>query len=379
MKKFVVVCSYLPSIINFREKLLDIIKLKGFEVHILYPDNNDENFDKLYLQNKGFILHSIPMGRTRMNPLEDLKTFFYFYLAFKKLSPDYVLSYTIKPVIYGTLAAWFAKVPNRFCLITGLGYAFTDSGESRYSFLMKLIRNLYGVAVNKSNKVFFQNPDDKNLFLQLGLLNSKVPSVIINGSGVDLEKFCKVHLPKDNDGKVLFSFLLVGRLLKDKGILEYIEVAKKIKEKYPNVQFHLVGKLDENPTSIKQCDLDEWIRNEVIQYWGYLSDVRPAIERASVYILPSYREGTPRSVLEAMAMGRAIITTDAPGCRETVVDGYNGYLVDVASVDSLYKAVEKLIHNPDLLQTMGDCSYEIAVNKYDVNKVNAHILTEIGL
>ena len=175
------------------------------------------------------------------------------------------------------------------------------------------------------------------------------------------------------------SFLLIARLLGDKGVREYAEAARIIKQDYPEAEFHLVGWIDDNPSAIEQDELDCWIADQRLQFWGKLSDVRPAIAASSVYVLPSYREGTPRTVLEAMAMGRAVITTDAPGCRETVNHGVNGYLVAVKSVDELVQAMRYFIEDPKLIDYMGQRSREIALNKYDVHQVNRHMLTEMGM
>lgn len=203
--------------------------------------------------------------------------------------------------------------------------------------------------------------------------------MVVNGSGVNVADFNVLPLPVTVDQKVKISFLLIARLLVDKGIREYAEAAKIIKHKYPYVEFNLVGWIDENPSAIDQQELDQWVASNTLNYWGKLSDVRPAIAESSVYVLPSYREGTPRTVLEAMAMGRAIITTDAPGCRETVINGDNGFLVEVKSVESLVKAMEKLILQPELITQMGIRSREIALHKYDVHQVNAHMMQEMGL
>src|SRR5690606_13213057 len=170
-----------------------------------------------------------------------------------------------------------------------------------------------------------------------------------------------------------------ARLLIDKGVREYVHAAEIIKRRYPHVEFNLVGWIDTNPTAVTQAELDHWINSNTLKYWGKLSDVRPAIAESSVYVLPSYREGTPRTVLEAMAMGRAIITTNAPGCRETVTDGDNGFLVEVKSVESLAKAMEKLILQPELIAKMGQRSREIALHKYDVHQVNKHMMQEMDL
>lgn len=378
--KFLIIASFLPSVLNFRGKLLESIYQQGYKIHIIAPDLSSFPAEHEKLLDLGYCVHEIPMQRTGTNPVADLKTLGNIYKLIKQIKPDYVLSYTIKPVIYGTLAAWLLKVPNRYALITGLGYAFQNiETQKKRSIFQKLVHGLYQQALLRSHKAFFQNPDDLKLFQDLKLLNTQTPAIVVNGSGVNLADFNVLPLPLTVDQKIKISFLLIARLLVDKGIREYAEAAKIIKHKYPHVEFNLVGWIDENPAAITPQELDEWIAKKTINYWGKLSDVRPAIAESSVYVLPSYREGTPRTVLEAMAMGRAIITTDAPGCRETVTDGDNGFLIEVKSVESLVKAMEKLILQPELIAKMGGRSREIALHKYDVHQVNTHMLQEMGL
>lgn len=378
--KFLIISSFLPSVLNFRGKLLEAIHQQGYEIHIIAPDLASFPAEHEKLLGLGYYVHEVSMQRTGTNPVADLKTLGSMYTLIKKIKPDYVLSYTIKPVIYGTLAAWLARVPNRYALITGLGYAFQNvETQTTRSIFQKLVYGLYQQALVRSHKAFFQNPDDLKLFQNLKLLNAQIPTVVVNGSGVNVADFNVLPLPVTVDQKIKISFLLIARLLVDKGVREYAEAAKIIKYKYQHVEFNLVGWIDENPSSIHQQELDQWIANKTLKYWGKLSDVRPAIAESSVYVLPSYREGTPRTVLEAMAMGRAIITTDAPGCRETVIDGDNGFLVEVKSVESLVEAMEKLILQPELITQMGSRSREIALHKYDVHQVNTHMMLEMGL
>lgn len=377
--KFLMISSFLPSALNFRGKLLEAIALLGYEVHIMAPELNQfpDEYQKLIAL--GYQVHEIPMQRTGTNPVADLKLLKHLYQQIRQIQPDVVLSYTIKPVIYGTLAAWLAKVPQRFALITGLGYAFQNVESGQRSIFQKMVHGLYAQALKHANKVFFQNPDDLKLFQDMHLLAADKPTVVVNGSGVNVQDFKVMPLPKNDAGMVKASFLLIARLLGDKGVREYAEAARIIKQDYPEAKFHLVGWIDDNPSAIAQAELDRWIADQRLQFWGKLSDVRPAIAASSVYVLPSYREGTPRTVLEAMAMGRAVITTDAPGCRETVNHGVNGYLVAVKSVDELVQSMRYFIEDPKLIDYMGRRSREIALNKYDVHQVNRHMLTEMGM
>ena len=378
--KFLLISSFLPSVLNFRGKLLEAINQQGLEIHIIAPDLALFKTEQQKLEALGYYVHEVPIQRTGTNPVADLKTLRATYNLMKKIKPDYVLSYTIKPVIYGTLAAWLAKVPHRFALITGLGYAFQNVEHgSKRSFFQKIVHGLYQQALSHSHKVFFQNPDDLKLFQDLKLLQTNLPSVVVNGSGVNVTDFNVLPFPVNAQNNPKLSFLLIARLLGDKGVREYAEAAKLIKQQHPEVELHLVGWIDENPSAIRQQELDQWVASNILKYWGKLTDVRPAIAESSVYVLPSYREGTPRTVLEAMAMGRAIITTDAPGCRETVIQGENGFLVEVKSVTSLVDAMQEFINKPELIEQMGQRSREIALNKYDVHQVNRHMMQEMGL
>lgn len=377
--KFLMICSYLPSALNFRGKLLEAIQAKGYEIHVFAPDLTDFTDQLNQLKQLGYHIYEIPMQRTGTNPLKDLNTLMEMYRLISQIQPDVVLSYTIKPVIYGTLAAWLAKVPKRFALITGLGYAFQNVESGKRSIFQKMVHGLYAQALKQADKVFFQNPDDLKLFQDIRLLEANKPTVVVNGSGVNVQNFEVMPLPLNEQGIVKASFLLIARLLGDKGVREYAEAARIIKAKYPETEFHLVGWIDDNPSAISQAELDAWVSEKTVNYWGKLSDVRPAISASSVYVLPSYREGTPRTVLEAMAMGRAVITTDAPGCRETVSNGVNGYLVGVKSVDDLVQSMQYFIEDPKLITYMGQRSREIALNKYDVHQVNKRMMTEMEM
>lgn len=378
--KFLIFANYLPHVINFRGKLLDAISSLGYEIHILAPELSTHQKELESLSKLGYYLHEVPLQRTGTNPITDLRTLLSTYSLLLKIKPDVILSYTIKPIIYGTLAAWLAKIPKRFVLISGLGYTFSEIDEKdTRTPLQKFIHSLYTQALTKSDKVFFQNPDDLHLFKKLSILKPNIAATIVNGSGVDISRFGVLPFPTYSSGKIKPSFLLIARLLKDKGLIEYIEAAKIIKSRYPEAEFHLVGYIDENPAAITQSQLDEWVNSGVVNYWGKLNDVRPAIAASSVYVLPSYREGTSRSVLEAMAMGRPIITTDAPGCRETVDDSVNGYLVPIKNVDDLVDAMEKFIVQPELIKTMGKASRQLTEEKYDVKKVNEFMIQEMSL
>ena len=373
--KFLLIAGFADSLIGFRKPLIIALLNRGLEVCVAAPELLDNEAVMLELTALGVVAYDIPMQRTGMNPLADLRALLALWQLMRKIKPRYVLGYTIKPVIYGTLAAWLARVPQRFALITGLGFAFMGEENNQRSGVRVVVQGLYRTALRHCQTVFFQNPDDESLFRKLNILSAHANTCVVNGSGVDVSQFNVAHFIES----AVPRFLLIARLLGDKGIREYVQAAKQVKQHYPDTQFDLVGWIDTNPNAITQAELDQWVAAGVVNFLGRLNDVRPAIRDCSVYVLPSYREGTPRTVLEAMAMGRAVITTDAPGCRETVVDGDNGFLVPIKDADALAQAMLRFIEKPDLSIQMGQRSRIIAEDKYDVHKVNEKMLKRMEL
>ena len=371
-KDVAVLGSFAESLINFRGPLLQAMVDGGHRVVACAPAAPAAVVDALAAM--GVAYRDVPLKRAGMRLDHDLRALCSLVRLFRELRPDIVLTYTIKPVTYGLLAARFSRVPRRFAMITGLGYAFIAAGL-RARLIGAAARWLYRWSLNGADRVFFQNPDDRALFEELRLLRRPEQTVMINGSGVDLETFRPTPLP---EGPA--SFLLIARLLQEKGVREYVEAARQMRAKGVQATFDLVGWLDKgNPAAILEEELRGWVADGVIHYHGQLDDVRPAIARTSVYVLPSYREGTPRTVLEAMAMGRPIITTDAPGCRATVEHGVNGFLVPVKDATSLAHAMETFVKEPGLAQKMGRESRRIAEEKYNVHQVNSVILEAMGL
>jgi glycosyltransferase involved in cell wall biosynthesis len=369
--KIVVIASYAESLIHFKGAFLSALVDAGNEVATCAPETDPEIVGRI--RQLGVSYRSVYMKRTSMNPFVDGKTVRHLLRFLRKVKPDIVLAYTVKPIIYGSIAARMAAVSNSFVMIEGLGYAF--SGESfKQRVLSLLMRTLYRFALRDSRSVFFLNPDDLALFVDTGILSDRRKAVLLNGTGVDVDHYAPRPLPASK-----VTFLMMARLIREKGIGEFVEAARIVKERYPAATFQILGGLDSNPGAFGESDLQGWRDEGVIQYLGITNDVRPYVSDASVYVLPSYREGTPRSVLEAMAMGRPIITTDTPGCRETVVHGENGFLVPVRDVPALVHAMERFLREPHLIGKMGKRSRAIAEDKYDVRKVNAIIMQAMGL
>jgi glycosyltransferase involved in cell wall biosynthesis len=375
MNRVFILASYPESLSNFRGALITTLVERGNEVHVAAPNLKANKAVCKYLESVGAICHEAKFSRTGLNPVSDLLCLLALCKLISKIKPNTFIGYTIKPVVWGLKAANFVGVENRVALITGLGYAFTGKAKGLRGVIQKIARILYKSSLKKASLVFFQNPDDLKEFAVQGLLSQHTRRKVVNGSGVDIGKFALTPLPP----KVNINFLLIARLLGDKGICEYVAAAREVLKRYPNAQFHLVGGLDTNPNAILEDRVRGWVEEGTVKWHGGVDDVRPFILDCHVFVLPSYREGTPRSVLEAMSMGRAIITTDAPGCRETVVDGDNGFLVDVKSVEQLVAAMERFIKQPELIETMGKRSREIACDKYDVNKVNDVMLKAMGI
>ena len=360
------------TLMDLRGRLLESMRERGHEVVACAGGNDNEV--ETYLQNIGVHYVSLPLERTSLNPILDLFFLRRLIILMKEFRPDIVLAYNVKPVIYSLFAARIAHVKRRYALITGLGYAFSASASIKKSLLSGLVSHLYRFVLTGSDMVFFQNNDDLALFHKRGILKSEVPTLRIMGSGIDLKRFVQTPL---SDGKMVF--LLIARLLADKGIREYFSAARIVRQSNSDAHFALLGPFDENPAGIGYTELQEWIDEGVVEYWGDTADVRPALARCNVFVLPSYREGLPHSVLEAMAVGRAVITTDVPGCRDTVEDGINGYLVPAQDADALANAMNRCLMLNAPLEAMGDASRALAESKFDVDLINNVLLEKMEL
>jgi glycosyltransferase involved in cell wall biosynthesis len=371
MARVVVIASYAPSLIRFREHLLRALQAAGHEVTAVAPADAET---AARLADLGVAFLPCPLERAGMNPLHDLAYLVRLVRILRTMRPDAMLAYTVKPVIWGLLAGRLASIRHRFALITGLGYAFTAQGQGRSrSALASLLSALYRQSLQGCRVVFFQNPDDQREFAVRRHLATGQRTVVVNGSGVDLETY-RLRPPPAG-----ISFLLVARLLRDKGIREYVAAARMVRHDHPEVSFRLAGWLDPNPAAISAEELASWTASGDIEYLGVLTDVRPALADCAVYVLPSYREGTPRTVLEAMATGRPVITTDVPGCRETVRNGENGFLVPAADPVALADAMTRFIEHPGLVNTMGTASRRIAEQRYNAVEVARVMVEAMGI
>jgi glycosyltransferase involved in cell wall biosynthesis len=365
MKRVVVIASETKSLGTTRGHLLLSLSLAGYEVYAVAPP---DAATARWLADRAIHFRPLQMARAALAPLGDALLAFRLYRKIRELRPDIVLTCAIKPTVYGIPAALIARVPNRHALITGLGYAFTDHHKSLHWRIVNLAaRFLYGASLRLATTVTFHNADDCDEFRRLGLLGGTAAH-IVNGSGIDLDRFKVAPLPEEP------RFLLIARLLRDKGLAEYLAAARLVKAVCPEARFDLVGDKDPNPSGFPISEVEAAVADGTIRYHGIVEDVRDLIAAARIYVLPSYREGTSRSVLEAMAMGRPVITTDAPGCRAPIAPGMNGLLVPVKDAVSLAKAMIRLIENPKEAEFMARNSRSIAEQRYDVRDVTAHMM-----
>lgn len=359
------------TLLSFRGPLIRQLLEEGCDVHLAAGPPSDDVLKRIMAE--GVRFHALPLARAGMNPLSDVRTMKAIFSLIRQITPHCVIAYTAKPVVYGLLAAWLAGVPRRVAMITGLGYAFIAGPEFKRKLARLAASALYGMVLPRCTRVIFQNPDDLEEFRRRRLLPENVAVAVVNGSGVDLLHF-PVHPPPEGPP----AFVMIARLLVDKGTREYVGAAGMVKKQIPNVRFVLVGGPDPSPNGIAPEEIRSW-QSQGIEYLGELKDVRPAIQSAAVVVLPSYREGTPRSVLEGMAMGRAIITTDAPGCRETVVPGINGLLVPPRNAEALASAMLQLACDPALVAAMGMQSRRLAAERYEAKAVALDTLQKAGI
>jgi glycosyltransferase involved in cell wall biosynthesis len=330
-KRVVIALNLAWNLVNFRAGLIRALVAEGYEVVAVAP--HDEYAPRLAALGCRFV--PLPMDNQGTHPGRDLLLLWRFYRLLRRERPAVYLGYTVKPNVYGSLAAHGLGIPvvNN---IAGLGAVFI-----RNSPVTRVVRGLYRLALSRSRRVFFQNDEDREMFVEGGLVRPHVTGRV-PGSGIDLGRFAPAALPVGESGRV--RFLLIARMLWDKGVGEYVAAARTLRQRYPDAEFYLLGFLDvQNPAAISREQMDEWVAEGVVTYLGVSDDVREQIAEADCVVLPSYREGTPRTLLEAAAMARPLVATDAVGCREVLDDGVNGYLCKVKDADDLAEKMERMI------------------------------------
>jgi glycosyltransferase involved in cell wall biosynthesis len=331
--KVAVVLNTSWNIVNFRMNLIKSLQEQGHEVHAIAP----YDIHTPELIQAGCIYHKVKMDSRGANPIKDLALIVELYFIYKNIRPDIILHYTIKPNVYGTLAANFLQIPvvNNVC---GLGTVFLKEG-----LVSSIAKFLYRLSFRYARKVYFQNPDDLNLFINEKLVPESVVD-LLPGSGIDLNKFKPLPFNRNKE----FTFLLISRLITDKGVLEYIDAIRQLKAEGIEARFQILGSIDEmHKRGIKKEIIESWISAGTVEYLGTTDDVRPFIEKADCVVLPSYREGTPRVLLEAASSAKPIIATDVPGCREVVEDQVNGLLCKLKDSKDLANKMRTVSHYTD--------------------------------
>ena len=360
------------SMLNFRGPLLRELKRQGHELLAFAPDFDQET--RLAFIAIGVQPVDFTMSRSGMNPLREIAVVLELRGLLCRYSPDICFTFFLKPVIYGTIASWSAGVKRRFGLIEGLGFAFTAAPgvDVRRWIVQRLLTVMARFAMARLSRVIFLNPDDLQEFLDRKLVTPP-RAALLGAIGLDLEEWPAEPIP---DGPV--TFIMVARLLRDKGVREYVEAARILRADHLKARFILVGGLDENPAAIARADVEAWVAEGLIDWPGHVP-VKQWLAQASVFVLPSYREGVPRSTQEAMALGRPVITTDVPGCRETVIDGSNGFLIPPRDPLALARAMRHFIENPQEIAPMGAESRKIAEERFDVHVQNQKLMKFIEI
>lgn len=357
-KTVVLISRDSEGVLLFRRRVIEEAISQGCRVAVISGDEGDLH-DRLYRET-GAELFEVRFSGSSINPFGELATLFSIRKLLARLRPDIVHCFTIRAVLYGLVASYLVRTPVRIATITGLGYAFTSSRSG----LRRIAIWLYKMSLRKAHWVFFQNGDDLQFFRSIGLVSPQVSSEV-PGSGVDIHKFSPRLIPRPaTDGSV--NVLMIGRILKDKGAMEYIEAARLLRSKGVSVNFEMVGGFDaKNPSAIPEAVLQGATSKQLVKWHGKTDDVRPIVSSADIVVLPSYREGTPRSLLEAAAMGKPLVATDVPGCRNVVQDGVNGVLVPPRDPAALADAIESLVHDPAKRQLMGGNGRKIVEDRFD--------------
>ena len=370
--KIIIIGALPQSLINFRGDLLKALIAAGHEVTAMASETEVDVITALL--DMGVFFRPYPIQRNAMNPLRDLQTLLALRKIFYELKPDIVLAYTIKPVVWGGLAAQLSSAPSFYALIEGLGFAF-QGGNYHRKIVGFIASSLYKLALRKASRVIFLNPDNRKTFLKQRLIRES-KTAIIDSIGLNLDFYRYNEISEKSESVI---FLTIARLLGEKGLREYAEAAEIVKQCYPDAEFRLIGQAETSPDAISSDEVSRWKTQASIDYIGEVIDVRPHLIECHIYVLPSYHEGMPRTILEAMAIGRPILTTDVPGCRETVVQGENGYLIPKADAQALAERMIWFIEHPEEWQRMGRCSREMAEKRFDVNKINNELMEIMGL
>ncbi|AZI36361.1 putative glycosyltransferase [Caenibius tardaugens NBRC 16725] len=370
--KIAIICNQAFSLLNFRMPLMAEMAARGYEVLAFAPDFNEDH--RAVLATMGVHAVDYNISRSGTNPLKEMVVILELRRLLRIHQPDLCFGYFIKPVIYGTLAAALAGVPRRFGLYAGLGFAFTNiaTQSRKRRLLQRVILALARLSAKHCHRVMFQNPDDMNELIDRGIVSTD-KAVLVGATGLDLDEWPCTSLPNTP-----LTFILVARLLRDKGIGEYVAAARMLRVAYPELRFLVLGSIDDNPASITREEMEAWVTEGLIEWPGHVV-TKPWLVQAHVFVLPSYREGVPRSTQEAMAMGRAIITTNAPGCKETVIEGLNGFMVPPRNHVALAEAMRYFIENPGDIARMGSESRKLACERFDVRVQNAKLLSYLGL
>lgn len=367
--KVLICASYGGSLINFRGDLIKEMIQRGHEV--ICTSIEPAAVLEEEIKSLGAKYYPIPGTRTGLSFIKNLREVLAYLVAFYKLKPDICFLYMSKPIVYGGMAAILNRIKHINVFVTGLEVAFYSKGMKN-RIVRFILKTFYKWIHRKCENVFFMNRDDYNRMKQFHLIEEN-KAVFVNGSGVNIDIFSKE--PMQEIDKVCMT----ARLVYSKGIMEYAEAAEIIKSKYKDVEFLLVGGLDDNPEAIKEEELQKIIEKGHIRYHGFAKDVRPYLKECTIFVLPSYHEGNGRSIVEAEALGRPIITTNAPGCRDTVIPGFNGFLIPVRNSEALAKKIELLLLNKELKFKMAENSYKLCREKFDVVKVNQIILEKMNL
>ncbi|MBA6153578.1 glycosyltransferase family 4 protein [Gelidibacter maritimus] len=366
-KRILLVASYDGSLYEFRGDFIKHLIANNYEVFAAAPIFSEKYFKKI--KEIGATPIEFKLQRTGLNPIKDLQTIYELKSIIKKNRIDLVFPYTLKPVVYSSIAANMCKIPV-ISLITGLGYTFSGL-TAKTKLLQRFSESLYKLSIRKNRAIVFQNTDDHQLLLDRKIIDVSQKVAFVSGSGVNLEQF-RFKEKKTTDH---VSFLLIARLIKEKGIALYMEAAEILKARYPQSEFHLIGATETSPSAISEDEINLLHQKGIIVFHGLQYNIEEHLHKRDVFVLPSYyREGLPRTTLEACACGNPIITTDSVGCRESVKEGFNGFLIEPQDLESLIKAMEYFINNPDKIKEMGINSRKYAEERFDVDIINNDLL-----